>query len=353
MQKERIDAGFVGCGGHATRNVFPALQFAPVNLVATADLIEERAKQAARRFGAERFYTDHREMLDKEKLDALFIVTNYDAAGRPRYPRLAIDALDSGCHVWMEKPPASSTDEVRQMMKARDQAGRYVVVGFKKCFTPAVSRVKEITGREEFGRIRTVYTRYPLGIPRVTDELASGRTPRRSFLDHIVHPMSIVQYIGGPAETLYYEREESGGGFGVLELKSGAVACLHFAAGHSGTSPLERLEVIGDRANVVVDNGVKLTYYRPGSRGSGGYGKSTDYIGDDSAAPIYWEPEWSLGQLYNKQLFLLGYSPEVSHFAECILPGKPPTKGTLEDALEILKVFEAFYKPPRQLIQIK
>src|SRR5512140_2558542 len=91
-----IRAGFIGCGSHAFRNVYPTFQFAPVNLIATCDLDADKAASFARQFGAERSYTDHRKMIESEKLDAVFIVTNYDENGRPRYVKLATDCVRAG-----------------------------------------------------------------------------------------------------------------------------------------------------------------------------------------------------------------------------------------------------------------
>ena len=95
----KIRAGFIGCGSHAFRNVYPTFQFAPVELVATCDLDADKAAAYARQFGAERSYNNHTKMLAEEKLDAVFIVTNYDDQGRPRYPALAADCLRAGKHV--------------------------------------------------------------------------------------------------------------------------------------------------------------------------------------------------------------------------------------------------------------
>ena len=67
---------------------------------------------------------------------------------------------------------------------------------------------------------------------------------------------------------------------------------------------------------------------------------------DDEEAPLYWEPEFSLGQLYNKNIFYLGYVPEILHFCQSVLAGTSPTKGTLEESLEIAKLFEMYRTTP-------
>jgi hypothetical protein len=66
-----VRVGFIGCGSHAFRNVFPTLQFVPAELVAVCDREIERAEAFKKQFGAERAYQDHRDMLAKEKLDAV------------------------------------------------------------------------------------------------------------------------------------------------------------------------------------------------------------------------------------------------------------------------------------------
>jgi hypothetical protein len=162
-----------------------------------------------------------------------------------------------------------------------------------------------------------------------------------SLLDHISHPGSIIHYLMGKIKQMSYEWEPfNGGSISSLKFESGAIGTLHMAAGSAGSSPLERLEIVGEGANVIVDNGVKVTYYRKSSRPA--YGRSASFLVPDETAPLYWEPEFSLGQLYNKNIFYLGYVPEVLHFCESIMGNKPPSKGTLEASLEILKLFEAY-----------
>jgi predicted dehydrogenase len=118
---------------------------------------------------------------------------------------------------------------------------------------------------------------------------------------------------------------------------------LHITAGQGG-GPLERIEVIGAGANLVIDNGMRLIYYgKPPARE---YGRTPDYYSDDAGAAWHWEPEFSLGQLYNKALFLMGYVQQVDYFAQCVLENRPPAMCGLADALEITKWLEAFMGHP-------
>jgi len=243
----------------------------------------------------------------------------------------------------MEKPTAASLAEVRDLAAASERHGRFVMTGLKKVFFPTIEKLKSIIDSPEFGRVSSIAVRYPQALP--PPEQRGDLVAMRSFLDHIYHPAAILLHLMGPVDRMSYEWEPANGAAVVsLRFKSGAIGSLHFAAGQSGSSPLERVEVIGDRANAVVENGVRLTYYRRAALPA--YGRAASFIQGDHEAPIVWEPECSLGQLYNNNLFYLGYVPEILHFCDSALSGTPPTKGTLQDAARIMALFEAFQRTP-------
>ena len=341
--ERRLKACFIGAGGHSYRNIYPSLRYAPVDLAAVCDVDGGRATEYARLFGAGRSYTDHREMLAAETPDVVFIVTSYHPDGRVQATDLAQDVLAAGAHVWMEKPTAASMAEVRDLEAASERHGRFVMTGLKKMFFPTIEKLKSIIDSPEFGRVSSIAVRYPQALP--PPERRGDLVAMQSFLDHIYHPAAILLHLMGPVDRMSYEWEPANGAAVVsLRFKSGAIGSLHFAAGQSGTSPLERVEVIGNRANAVVENGVRLTYYRRAALPA--YGRAASFIQGDHEAPIVWEPECSLGQLYNNNLFYLGYVPEILHFCDSALAGTPPTKGTLQDAAQIMALFEAFQRTP-------
>jgi predicted dehydrogenase len=352
----RIRAGFIGCGSHSFRNIYPALQFAPVELVATCDLDEQRAAAFARQFGAERHYTDHRRLLEEAELDAVFIVTNYDERGRPRYPALATDCLGAGCHVWIEKPPAASCAEIETMQQAAQKAGRHVMVGFKKMFYPANEKAKELMGAEEFAPASLLTIQYPMSVPTAEQFGAYGEGAEAGravvgFLDHLCHPVSLLLFLAGMPSTLYYERSAEGAGVALFRYDSGLVASIALTRGASTNGGMERTQIISSQGrHIVVENNVRVTLHRSPPVG---YGDTPSYFtGTADGVTASWEPEFSLGQLYNKGLFLLGYWGEVNEFASSILEGRRPEKATLEHAWQATRIFEAFAEGFGMTIQL-
>ncbi|WHO77018.1 Gfo/Idh/MocA family protein [Rhizobium sp. BT03] len=336
----RIKACFIGAGGHAYRNVYPALRYAPVELAGICDLDLGRAEKFAKLFGAGKAYTDHRAMLNQEKPDLVFLVTAYHPDGRVQATDLALDALAAGAHVWMEKPTAASLEDIERLQATSAAAGRMVMTGLKKTFFPTIEKLKDLIGSPGFGRLTSINVRYPQSLPRPEDRADLVRM--QSFLDHIYHPGAILNFLGGEIERAGYEWEAlAGATVTSLRFRSGAIGTLHLAAGQSGGSIFERVEIIGEGANAIVENGSRLTYFRKADLPS--YGRAASFIQPDENAALLYEPEHSLGQLYNNNLFYLGYVPEILHLTDAILSGAPITRGTLEIAREIMKLFE-FYR---------
>jgi predicted dehydrogenase len=358
VEEPEIRAALIGCGSHAFRNILPTFAFAPVRLVATCDLDLAKARLFAERFGAQNAYADYREMIVREALDAVLVITGYDERGRPLYPTIAIDCLQAGCHVWIEKPPAASCAEVEHMQRAAARSGKNVMVGFKKIFYPVNEKARELAAGPDFCLSLALF-QYPQYVPTVEElqRYASGQPERvaMGFLDHLCHPVSLMISLLGMPSTLYYQRSAGGAGAATFGFSSGALASLALTHGASLNGGMERTTLIGRSGrHIVVDNNLRLSDHRtpPPAPGTG-YGSSPDfYTGAPGETTAVWEPEFSLGQLYNKGLFLLGYWGEINEFAHSILQRRPPAQGTLEQAWQVTRVFEAFLEGPGRAISL-
>lgn len=357
VDEPEIRAGFIGCGSHSFRNIYPTFQFAPVNLVATCDLKIDKARAFAKKFGATAAYSDHREMIRQEKLDAVFIVTGWDDRGHPLYPPLVHDCLEAGLHVWFEKPPAYSCAELEPLRELARKNDRNVLVGLKKMFFPANEKAKELMTAPAFGSVELALLQYPQHIPTREQFAIYNTKPNHevaSFLDHLCHPAALLVYLLGMPKTMYYERSSRTGAGNVMfgYGDGGPVASLALTAGSSLNGGMERTTLISSTGqHIVVDNNHHVSLHR--TPPNLGYGNNPNFfMGTANEATAVWEPEFSLGQLYNKGLFLLGYYGEVNEFARSILDQRPVAKGTLDHAWQVTRLFEAFFEGPNKVITL-
>jgi predicted dehydrogenase len=243
----------------------------------------------------------------------------------------------------MEKPTAATRAEVEELIEASARTGRTIMTGMKKTFFPAVEKLKDLIEAPEFGRLTSLTLRYPQALP--PPDRRGDLVAMQHFIDHIYHPGAVLNFLAGTIDRASFEWEPvNGATIATFLFSSGAIGALHMTAGQSWAGPLERIEAIGEGSHAVVENGVRLVHYRHADLPA--YGRSSSWIQPDDAAARIYEPEFSLGQLYNNTLFALGYAPEVLHFCEAVLAGRPVTKGTLETALEIMKLYD-FYATAR------
>ncbi len=356
IEEPKVRVGFLGCGAHAFRNLFPALQFAPVELIATCDLDVRKAEAFARQFGAQSWYGDLQNMLDNAGIEAVFLCTGYDQQGRPRYPDLAVRCLQAGKHVWMEKPPAATCDDIDRIQQAAAVAEKQVLVGLKKMFMPANEKAHQLMRLPEFGHAHLTVLQYPQHVPtpeQFADYQRGQPIPAvRNFLDHLCHPASLLVYLMGMPRSLYYQRSAVGGGLASFTFDDGAVATLVLSHGASNNGGMERTLIVGEHGHhITIENNRRLTLHR---NQPVGYGSSPSFFaGTPEQAAAVWEPEFSLGQLYNHGVFGLGYFGEIDAFARSILNQQPPTKGTLEQARQVTALFEGFAKGPGQSVRFE
>ncbi len=327
--EKKLNIALAGVGLHGYRTILPTFHYLPVNLRALCDLDENRLRQTARQFGVESCYTDAAEMFAKEKLDAVFL-----CAGPKQHPPLTCQALDAGLHVWMEKPPAVRAAEVEEMIRHRKD--QVAVVGFKKAFMPGVQKAKDLLAKENCGKMLTVLGEYGMDIPadgkkileegRITNWLANG-----------CHPLSAMLALGGKVNAVTVHRGANGGGVCILEFASGALGNLHLAAGIKG--PTESYSVFTENGHVVIDNCRRVTWHRGIPLD---YARTSDFAPDGmESGSVVWEPQNSLATLENRTLFTQGMYQEMKHFCDCVLEGKKPETGSLEFALEVMRVYEA------------
>ena len=365
-QQREVRVGVIGCGSHSFRNIFPVFQFVPMKLVATCDFIKEKAQAFADKFGGERSYTDYRDMLEKENLDAVLVIVSDDQNGRPQYAPIAVDCLKAGCHIWIEKPPAAACSDVERMMEASKRYGKRVMVGYKKMFVQANRKAKELAYSDDFGGISMVMLQNPERIPSL-DEFKEFMVNRhdvlhvRKFMEHLCHPVSqMISLLGAPA-TMMYDRNSIGAGLVIFKFKSDVIVSLNLTCGMSLNGGVERTTIIsrqgldegGRRAgrHIVVDNNLRLSYHR---NPDFSYGDETDfYKGTPEQNTAVWEPEFSRGQMFNKGLFLLGYYDELNEFARSILENRDLTDGTLEQAWFATQIFEKFLEGPGKVIPLQ
>ncbi len=148
----KLKVGIIGCGGIANQKHFPALsaQSELCEMVAFCDIIEERAKEACEKYGAEgaKYYTDYKELLKDPSIDVVHVCTP-NVAHSP----ITCDAFAAGKHVMCEKPMAHNTEAAQKMIDAWKKSGKKFTIGYQNRFRQDTQMLHKACEANEFGEI--------------------------------------------------------------------------------------------------------------------------------------------------------------------------------------------------------
>jgi predicted dehydrogenase len=150
-----IRIGFIGSGSFARHHAQQLLQQENVQIVACCDIHDETCRSFARDFKVQATYSDYRQMLEKERLDAVTIPAS-DAVHCPA----SLAALERGLHVMCEKPMAVSLAEAEQMAAAARKAGTINMVQFSYRSTAALEQARQMVADGHLGRVLHVEASY-------------------------------------------------------------------------------------------------------------------------------------------------------------------------------------------------
>ncbi len=147
----KIRVAIIGVGEIGTTKHLEQLTKHPdeVEIVALCDIIPERCEKANEKFGlSAAVYTDYKEMLKDETIDAVHVCTP-----NPLHCEMTIAAFESGKHVYCEKPLACNYEDAKKMLAARDKAGRQLASGTQWRYNTAPMEMKRMYDAGEFGDV--------------------------------------------------------------------------------------------------------------------------------------------------------------------------------------------------------
>jgi predicted dehydrogenase len=189
-----IRIGIIGTGGIAEFHLRGYQCAREVELVACCDVMKDRGKAFAGRFGFKRSYTDYREMLAKEDLDGISVCTPNYAHKDP-----TIAALKRNISVLCEKPIAMNAKEAKAMVEASRKSKGLLTIGHHFRFQPANQALKRMVDAGDLGSVyyaRSQSTRR-VGIPgwgafHIKEKSAGG-----PMIDIGVHALDLTLWLMG------------------------------------------------------------------------------------------------------------------------------------------------------------
>lgn len=296
-----VRLGMIGLGRFAAAHARIWSQLKDVEVVAMCDRNPAAFDAFRPLFPDARCYADWKDMIEKESLDAVDVLTPEHLHVDP-----VLCALAAGLHVFVEKPLASTPDEAKRLVQAAEEHGRVLTVGHVLRFDARYAEAKARITRGDAGNIRSIYAKRNNGkkyfnlYNRISPVFILGihDIDMMHWLmdDDVAEVTAVRSSSGHETEDLIWSMLKfKRGGIGILEnnwlLPDGAASFMDV-----------RTEITGDDGSVIV---------RDPERG-------LEFIGGTAAE----HPSFLTGyEVHGKAGGPL--ADELAHFADCVKTGRP------------------------------
>jgi predicted dehydrogenase len=268
----KIKFALIGCGRISANHIKAILDnFADAELISVCDLIKNRAEQKADEYlnyAKERsvsvirpkVFTDYREMLQKEDIDACAICTESGY-----HAEISLYCLNLKKHVLVEKPMAMSLQDADRMIQAAQKNNLKLAVCHQNRFNPPIQKLRQAIDEERFGRIfagtaRILWNRnkeyYDKANWRGTWKLDGG-----CLINQCTHNIDLLQWmIDSEIDSVYgqtgnymhpYIQTEDYGSI-IIKFKNGAIGNIEGTVCVYPKNLKETLTILGEKGTVII-----------------------------------------------------------------------------------------------------
>jgi len=272
----RVGIGFIGAGRYAERFLLPLLkQRDDVYLRAIATLSGLSARTAAERSAFEVCLDDPEAILTDAEVEVVFVTTRHDT-----HAHYVIEALRRGKHVYVEKPLCLNLTELAEIETTYANAGRLLMVGFNRRFSPGARDLKAALS--------------DAGPPMIVCRINAGPLPSDHWLHDPdqgggrligegCHFFDLAQFLAGSRPISVFAAAVAGSRSArtndnitaTIHFENGAVATIIYTGAGDPSLPKERIEGFASGCAVVLDDFRSVSIHR------GGRCKQNRYRGQD------------------------------------------------------------------------
>jgi predicted dehydrogenase len=300
------------------------------NVKSVVDLSEERREFVRALYPSVLVSDKIEDIINDKNIDAVVIATPVSS-----HYNLAIECLQAGKHILVEKPLATKVEQVQQIGKLAEEKSLIAMVGHTFLFNSAVRYVKKLIVSKELGDIRYIYSQ------RVN--LGRIRTDVDAMWNLAPHDISIIQYWLDEPEPLkiqkvgmdYVQKGIEDVTFMNIEYSKGTMAHIHV----SWLDPhkIRKMTVVGSKKMVVYDDIAenKIMIYDKGIDRMAVLGEQMDFDN-----PSTFSFNHRSGEVFIPVIdWVEPLKTEIEHFVACIQDDIPCLTGPVH-AEKVVRILE-------------
>jgi predicted dehydrogenase len=258
-------------------------------------------------------------------------------------PGLTVRCLNEKKHVFAEKPPGRTLEDVEDMKKAEENnPGTKLMFGFNHRYHPGVLRAKALVETGQFGDIVSIRGLYGKSGGKIFS--SSWRNDKKLsgggiLLDQGIHMLDLFHYFLGSFDSVkaflsnsYWKFDVEDNAVVILGTATGQLAMLHSSA--TFWKHMFQLYITLEKGYLKVDGLLSKT---------GSYGRETLVIGRQQ----FEDESEAIGNPSEEVIYFdkdLSWKMEVDKIVKCIMDNKSVTESSSQDAWEVMFTIDRAYK---------
>lgn len=253
--------GIIGAGNFTSAMILPCLKKTSAKLKYISSAAGLTGTTLAKKYKISASTTDNSLILSDNDVDLVMITTRHNS-----HARLAVDALNAGKNVFVEKPLALSQEELDMVIDAYKSSGKTVTVGFNRRYAPLAIQMKKVLASADspMNIVATINAGFIPDKIWVHDlEVGGGR-----IIGEACHFIDLISYLAGSKVKSIcmnamgiHPKENTDNASILLKYENGTNAVINYFANGSKAYSKERIEVFHQERTLVLDNWRSLKGY--------------------------------------------------------------------------------------------
>jgi predicted dehydrogenase/threonine dehydrogenase-like Zn-dependent dehydrogenase len=264
--KGGIGIGFIGAGNFARAVLLPRFRAATgVDLVGVSTATGANAKITGEKFGFQYCTTDTDKLLADDAIEAVVIATRHAS-----HAYFTVSALHAGKAVFVEKPLAIDETGLEQVIRAFEETGTPITVGFNRRFSPLAKRMKAFF---RAGQALAIQYRINAGAIPPDSWIQDPENGGGRIIGEVCHFVDFAQFLAGdlPVEVFAYSMGGPTAGLHdtviiAIRFEGGSVASINYLSTGDKSWQKEQVEVYGGGGIAILDDFRSLSLTRDGRK---------------------------------------------------------------------------------------
>jgi predicted dehydrogenase len=347
---KKIKVGLVGLGEVAQIIHLPILESLSdrFEITALCDISEQLLTVLGEKYRVRHLFTDARKLAELQELDAVFVLNSDEY-----HTECVIVAAKNGKHVLVEKPVCLTMSDADEIIRARDQAGVQMMVGYMRRYAPAfvqgVEEVKKL-GKIQYARIRDIIGQNRLMIEQSSVVHRPNDFPPEAMKDRQERGKRMVQEALGDAS------QEIKNAYRLLcGLSSHDLSAMREMIGFPKRVLSAAQWNNGGYINAIFEFDGYYATFETGVDNQRRFDAHIEVYGTDKSVMVQYNTPYirhlattlkvneTVGEAYTENVirptFKDAYTVELEYFYDVVTKGVQP-KTTIEDYKEDLKLFK-------------